>query len=72
MRSLAKHVNDIVRDCRRLKNDVIGFTETQMKPSDSLSRIDVQLRHFNINFHDNFKMKIFNIYLMGTKMTLSS
>ena len=72
MQSLAKHVNNIVRDCRRLKNDFIGFTETQMKSSDSSSRIDDQLRHFNINFHKNFKMKIFKIYLMGTKMILPS
>ena len=35
------------------KNDVIGFTETQMKPSDSASRIDDLLKAFNMNFNNN-------------------
>lgn len=35
------------------KNDVIGFTETQMKLSDSASRIDDLLKAFNMNFNNN-------------------
>ena len=29
---LAKHVQDLINDYRVLKNDVVGFTETQIKP----------------------------------------
>lgn len=43
----------IVRDCRCLKNDVIGFTETQMKPSDSISIVDDTLKNFYMNFNNN-------------------
>ena len=43
----------IVRDYRCLKNDVIGFTETQMKPSDSISIVDDTLKNFYMNFNSN-------------------
>ena len=33
--SLSKHRGDTVSDDRILINDIIGFTETQIKPSDS-------------------------------------
>ena len=51
--SFAKHVNDIVHDYRCLKNGVIGFTETQMKPLDSTSITDDTLKDFNMNFNNN-------------------
>ena len=34
-RSLSKHTGDTVSDDRILINDIKGFTETQIKPSDS-------------------------------------
>ena len=50
VRSLAKHSNNIVRAYRCLKNDVVGFTETQMKLSDSTPIIDDDtLKDFNMN-----------------------
>ena len=47
------YVNDIVHECRSLKSDVTGFSETQIKSSDSTSRIDEQLNDLNINFNNN-------------------
>ena len=39
-RSLSKHIDDIVSDDRVLiNNDIIGFTETQLKSSDSTCKI---------------------------------
>ena len=35
VRSLSKHVDDIVSEDRTINNDIIGFTETQIIPSDS-------------------------------------
>ena len=35
VRSFPKHVDDIVSDNRTINNDIIGFTESQIKPSDS-------------------------------------
>ena len=37
MRSLSKHVNDIVSDSRIMNNDILGLTETQISLSDSTS-----------------------------------
>ena len=42
--SLAKHLNDIVDNYSYLKNDIIGFTETQMKPTGSASIRDELLK----------------------------
>ena len=56
VQSLAKYVNDFLDNCLTVdvwKNDVIGFTETQMKLSDSASRIDDLLKAFNMNFNNN-------------------
>ena len=39
VRSLSKHINDIVSDDRIANNDIIGFTETQMNSSDSTCKI---------------------------------
>ena len=39
VRSLSKHINDIVSDDRITNNDIIGFRETQMNSSDSTYKI---------------------------------
>ena len=52
MRSLAKHVNDILHDHRCLKNTFIGFTETQMKPSNSSIIADDTIKDFKINLNN--------------------
>ena len=49
MRSLSKHVNDIVSDSRIMSNDIIGITETQITLSDSACRIVSTLSFFSIN-----------------------
>ena len=41
-------------DYRCLKNDVIRFTGTQMKPSSSTSIIDDTLKDFNMNFYNSY------------------
>ena len=41
-------------DYRCLKNYVIGFTGTQMKPLDSTFIIDDTLKDFNMKFHNNY------------------
>ena len=48
-----KHTDDIVSDDRIISNDIIGFTETQIGPSDSTSRIMEASIFFNINFNNN-------------------
>ena len=35
VQSLSKHIDDIVVDDRIINNEIIGFTETQIKSSDS-------------------------------------
>ena len=55
VRSLPRHVYDILSDNRIINNDIIGFTETQIKPSDSTSKVIQTLNVFNINL---IKMKI--------------
>ena len=39
VRALPRHVDDIVSDNEIINNGVIGFTETQIKPSDSTFKI---------------------------------
>ena len=51
MRLLSRHVNDIVRD--NINNDIILFTETQIKPSDSTNKIIVTLNMFGIDFNNH-------------------
>ena len=53
MRSLPRHADDISSDNGIINNDIIGFTETQFKPSDSTSKIIETLNVFNINFNIN-------------------
>lgn len=42
-----------ITDYRCLKSDIIGFTETQIKPSDSGSIIDDTVKDFDIDFNRN-------------------
>ena len=53
VRSISKHVKDIVSDSRIMNNDIIGLTETQISLSDSACRIDETFNFFNINFNSN-------------------
>ena len=53
LRSLSKHVDDIVSDARTIDNDITGFTETQINPYDSAYKIIETLNFFNINFENN-------------------
>ena len=39
VRSPLRHVDDILSDNRIINNDIIGFTETQIKTSDTTSEI---------------------------------
>ena len=47
MRSLPRHVDHIVSDSRIINNGIIGFTETQIKPSDYTSKL-IQTLKFSI------------------------
>ena len=53
VRSLARHVDAILSGNRIINNDIIGFTETQIKSSDSTCRIIATLNLFHINFNNN-------------------
>ena len=53
VRSLPRHVSDIVSDNRIINNDITGFIETQINPSYSISKIIETLSLFNINFNNN-------------------
>ena len=52
VRSLSKHVDDIVSDDRIINNDIIGFAETQINLSDSSCKITETLNFFNIHFNN--------------------
>ena len=43
-------LDDIVSGNRIINNDILGFTETQIKPSDCTCEIIETLNLFNINF----------------------
>ena len=53
VRSLPRHLSDIVGDNRIINSDIIRFTETQINPSNSVSKIIETLSLFNINFNNN-------------------
>ena len=53
VRSFSRHADDIVSDNRITNNDIIGFTETQISPSDSTWKIIETWNVFNINFNKN-------------------
>ena len=48
VRSLPRHVDDTVSDSRIKNNDVIGFTQIQIKASDCTSEIIQTLNFFNV------------------------
>ena len=52
--------SETLSDNRIINNDIIGFTETQIKPSDSTSKIIETLNLFNINFQSN-ENKLLNL-----------
>ena len=51
--SLSKHADNIVSDNKIISNYAIVFTETQINPSDSTSKIIETVDFFNINFNNN-------------------
>ena len=53
MRSLPRHIDDVVSDNRIINNVILGFTETKIKPSDSTCIIVEWLNFFNINLNNN-------------------
>ena len=53
VRSLPGHIEDILRDNRIINNNIIEFTESQIKSSDSSYKIIETLNLFNINFNNN-------------------
>ena len=53
VRSLSKHVNNIVSDSKIMNNDIIGLTETQISLSGSICRIVETFNFFNINFNNS-------------------
>ena len=53
VRSLPIHVDDILSDNSIIYSDIVGFLETQIKPSDSTSKIIETFSLFNINFNNN-------------------
>ena len=65
MRSLSKHVDDIVNDNRVMNNDIIEFTETQINPSDSTCKIIETLNLFNISFNKNENKFLRLVYERG-------
>ena len=62
VKSLSEHVDDIVSDDRIINNYIIGFTETQIIPSDSNCKITETLNFFNFNFNTK-KMFTFNLQI---------
>ena len=53
VRSLARHADDILSDNRIINTNIMGFTKTQFKPSDSTCKITELSNLFNINFNIN-------------------
>ena len=53
MRSLPRHVDDIVSDNRIVNSNITGFKETQIKSSDSTCKITEMLKLPNINLNKN-------------------
>ena len=52
-RTLPRHVDDIVSNNRVINKDIIRFTVTQSKPSDSTYKTIEMLNLFNIDFNNN-------------------
>ena len=66
--SLLSHADQIVSDKRIIINNIIGFTETQIKSSDSTCKMIETLSLFNINFDKNENN--FLVKLTGVEMIL--
>ena len=62
MRSLSKHVDDIVSDRKLINNDIIGVTETQVSLSNSTCREVETLNFFNLNFNNNEDKFLSSVY----------
>ena len=62
MRLLSKHLDNIVSNDRVTNNVVIGFTETQISPTDFASKIMKTLNFFNTLFN-NSERKLFRFRL---------
>ena len=60
MKSIPRQADCIVSDNRIINNDIIGFTETQIKPLYSTCKIIGKLNLFNINFN-NIKNKFWSL-----------
>ena len=54
--SLSKNIDDIISDDRIIDNDILGFTETQIKLSDWTCKIIETLNFFDINFNNEKKI----------------
>ena len=52
VRSLSKHIDDTEGD-DKINNDIIGFTETQISPSDSACKTIETIIFSNITFNNN-------------------
>ena len=53
VRSFWRNIDDIVSDNRIINNDIIRFTEAQIKSSDSTCKVIETLNFFDINFSNN-------------------
>ena len=53
MRTLSKHVDDIVSNDRTIDNDAVWFTETEINLSDSTCKIIKIFSFFNISVNEN-------------------
>ena len=53
VRLLPGHADDILSDNRIINNNIIGYTETRIKPWDSTCEKIETLNLFNINFNSN-------------------
>ena len=49
MRSLPRRVDDILSENRIINNDIMGFTETQIKPTSSTCKTIETLNVFTVN-----------------------
>ena len=53
VRSLPRHIDDIASRNRIVNSNIIGFTKTQIKSSDSVCEITEALNLFNIYFNNH-------------------
>ena len=60
VRTVSKHVDDIVSNDIIIINDIIGFTETQISLSNSTCKLIKTFNSFNVNFN-NHKNKFLSL-----------